>query len=163
MRQGVGELLGLKNNDVTAKAEMLIRRPVKDVFEAFINPAVTTKFWFTKSSGRLEAGKRIIWEWEMYGASSRVDVKAVDENRHIRIEWEGYSGPETVEWTFTPHGEEATFVSVKNSGFRGSESEVVKQALDSTGGFTWMLAGAKAYLEHGIRLNLTEDAHPKGL
>ena len=34
---------------------MLIRKPVADVFEAFIDPDVTTKFWFTKSSGRLEA------------------------------------------------------------------------------------------------------------
>lgn len=33
---------------------MLIRRPVMDVFEAFIDPDITTTFWFTKSSGRLE-------------------------------------------------------------------------------------------------------------
>jgi uncharacterized protein YndB with AHSA1/START domain len=37
---------------------MLIRRPVGDVFEAFVNPDITTQFWFTKSSGRLEAGKQ---------------------------------------------------------------------------------------------------------
>jgi uncharacterized protein YndB with AHSA1/START domain len=35
----------------SAKAEMLIRKPVEEVFEAFVNPAVTTKFWFTKSRG----------------------------------------------------------------------------------------------------------------
>ena len=29
------------------RAAMLIRRPVSDVFEAFVNPAVTTKFWFS--------------------------------------------------------------------------------------------------------------------
>ena len=46
-----------------AKTEMLIRRPVAEVFEAFINPDITTKFWFTKSSGRLEAGKQIRWDW----------------------------------------------------------------------------------------------------
>ena len=58
-----------------AKTEMLIRKPVAEVFEAFINPAITTKFWFTKSSGKLEAGKQIRWEWEMYNASAEVDVK----------------------------------------------------------------------------------------
>jgi uncharacterized protein YndB with AHSA1/START domain len=36
---------------VSAKAEMLIRRPVAEVFEAFVDPAVTTRFWFTKSEG----------------------------------------------------------------------------------------------------------------
>ena len=40
-----------------AKAEMLIRKPVKDVFEAIINPEITTKFSFTKSSGRLDENK----------------------------------------------------------------------------------------------------------
>jgi uncharacterized damage-inducible protein DinB len=40
-----------------AKAEMLIRKPVAEVFEAFVNPAVTTKFWFTKSIGDLSMTK----------------------------------------------------------------------------------------------------------
>jgi uncharacterized protein YndB with AHSA1/START domain len=48
--------LQLKQVPVT-KTGMLIRRSVADVFEAFVNPDITTKFWFTKSSGRLEAGR----------------------------------------------------------------------------------------------------------
>jgi hypothetical protein len=50
-----------------AKTGMLIRRPVAEVFEAFVNPDITTKFWFTKGSGRLEIGKQVQWDWEMYG------------------------------------------------------------------------------------------------
>jgi uncharacterized protein YndB with AHSA1/START domain len=46
----------MKNYQLTqtpmATAEMLIRRPVPEVFEAFVNPAITSKFWFTKGSGR---------------------------------------------------------------------------------------------------------------
>jgi uncharacterized protein YndB with AHSA1/START domain len=38
---------------------MLFRKPHAEVFEAFVNPEVATKFWFTKSSGRLEAGKKV--------------------------------------------------------------------------------------------------------
>ena len=33
---------------------MLIRKPVAEVFEAFVDPDITAKFWFTKGSGRLE-------------------------------------------------------------------------------------------------------------
>ena len=40
-----------------AKAEMLIRKPVAKVFEAFVDPEITRRFWFTKSTGRLETGK----------------------------------------------------------------------------------------------------------
>ena len=60
-----------------AKAEMLIRRPVAEVFEAFVNPAITSKFWFTKGSGRLQAVGQIRWDWEMYGHSAQVSVKAL--------------------------------------------------------------------------------------
>lgn len=55
--------------DPVVKVEMLIRKPVHEVFEAFINPGITSKFWFTKGSGRLEAGTRVQWEWAMYGAT----------------------------------------------------------------------------------------------
>jgi uncharacterized protein YndB with AHSA1/START domain len=41
------------------KTGMLIRKSVSEVFEAFINPDITTKFWFSKSSGRL--GARILF------------------------------------------------------------------------------------------------------
>lgn len=39
-----------------AKAEMLIRKPAAEVFAAFVDPAITANFWFTKGSGRLEPG-----------------------------------------------------------------------------------------------------------
>ncbi|SRR6266436_2543264 len=146
-----------------AKAEMLIRKPVAEVFEAFINPEITTRFWFTKSSGRLDAGKQVTWTWEMYNASSQVTVREVEQNKRILIEWSGYGSPNTVEWIFTPYGNDATFVSITNAGFSGDGDELVKQALASTGGFTIVLAGLKAFLEHGIILNLILDRFPKDL
>lgn len=91
-----------------AETEMLIRKPVADVFEAFIDPAITTNFWFTKSSGRLEAGREVRWDWEMYGVSTSVLVKAIDPNKRILIEWDGYSGRTTVEWEFSARDDATT-------------------------------------------------------
>ncbi|WP_373228543.1 SRPBCC family protein [Cohnella sp.] len=143
------------NHVPIAKAEMLIRKPVEEVFEAFIDPAITTKFWFTKSSGRLESGKNVQWDWEMYGASADVDVKEVEENKRILIEL-----GTTVEWIFTPRAENETFVSIINTGFEGDGDDIVKQAIDSTEGFTIVLCGLKALLEHNIVLNLVADKAP---
>src|SRR5512146_543129 len=95
-----------------ARVEMLIRKPVADVFEAFIDPAVTTRFWFTKSSGRLSPGKRVRWEWEMYGAFADVTVKVVEPDKRILIEWSSGNAPTTVEWVFTPRADQTTFVSI---------------------------------------------------
>lgn len=147
-----------------AKAEMLIRKPVAEVFEAFIDPAITSRFWFTRGSGRLEPDKKIQWDWEMYDVSVQVNVKAIEQNKRILIEWSSDDDlPTTVEWIFTPQADNTTFVSITNAGFSGDGDEIVKQAMDSTGGFTFVLSGLKAFLEHNINLNLVADHFPQGL
>ena len=99
----------------------------------------------------------------MYSASASVKVLAIDQNKRIKIEWP-YNGAITeVEWIFTPYGKDATYVSIINSGFKGDGDKIVDDALGSKGGFTWVLAGLKAYLEHGIELNLVSDAYPREL
>ena len=145
-----------------AKAQMVIRRPVREVFDAFVHPEITTRIWFTHSSGRVEEGKHLRWDWEMYDLSAEVDVLTVVDLERIVIEWPyGPNGtPTEVEWTFTPLGESATFVTVTNRGFVGTPAEVADQAVDSTGGFSFLLARAKALLEHGIELNLVVDHAP---
>ncbi len=133
------------------------------VFEAFVNPAITSRFWFTKSSGRLEPGKQVQWDWEMYHSSSQVLVKAIEQNRRILIEWSSSGAPTTVEWLFTSRADGTTFVSITNTGFSGDGDEIVDQAIGSTAGFTMVLAGLKALLEHNIILNLVADRFPDGL
>lgn len=126
--------LRLKQAPVMRTA-MLIRKPAADVFEAFANPKITTRFWFTKSSGRLEAGKQVQWDWEMYDISTAVTVKAIELNKRIVIEWPGYSGLTTVEWIFEPQPDGTTFVRIAEAGFTGDGDQLLKQPADSTGGF----------------------------
>ena len=147
----------------TAKAQLLIRKPVREVFEALVDPAIISRFWFSKGSGRLETGKRIRWDWEMYGHHTDVDVKNIEVNKRILIEWNGPENPTTVEWTFEDKGNNKTFVVVKNWGFTGDGDKVVAQALDSTGGFTFVLAAPKVFLEHGIEPNFVIDHAPDAL
>lgn len=122
-----------------AQAHMLIRRPVAQVFEAFVDPAITSRFWFSRGDGRLDQGKRVMWYWDMYGVSAEVDVRALEKDRRILIDW-----PTPVEWTFSPRGDDATFVTITASGFEGTDDDKVAQAVDAMGGFTMVLAGCKA-------------------
>jgi uncharacterized protein YndB with AHSA1/START domain len=139
------------------RAQLLIRRPVREVFEAFVDPAITTRFWFTKGSGRLEPGKKVRWDWEMYGVHADVQVDAIEADRRIAVTWSG-PGPK-IEWTFQARPDQTTLVVVSNTGFATDESAVA-QAIDSMGGFTSLLASAKAFLEHKIELKLVADHHP---
>jgi uncharacterized protein YndB with AHSA1/START domain len=140
---------------------MLIRRRARDVFRAFVDPDITTKFWFTKSSGKLVPGGKVQWEWEMYGVSVPVSVIEVDPDRRIVIQWAGKNGATTVEWEFTERSDGTTFVSITNHGFTGDGDDLCSQVADSTQGFTLVLAGLKALLEHNICLNLVPDRYPK--
>jgi len=109
-----------------------------------------------KGSGRLEEGKRIRWDWEMYGASAELEVKQLNQNEQIVILFEDDT---TVEWIFTSRTE-GTLVSITNKGFKGSPTEIVNQVIDAKGGYTIVLCGLKALLEHNIILNLVSDRFP---
>lgn len=141
---------------------MLIRRPPDDVFRALVDPAVTTRFWFTKSSGRVEPGARIRWEWEMYGVGADITVKEVDENRRILIEWGDDAESTSVEFRFTPWEDDATYLEVTESGITVSGDELVARVAGSVGGFTIALCALKALLEHDIVLTAVADRYPAG-
>ena len=147
------------NNTKQVEARMLIRKPVATVFEAFVDPSITKHFWFTKGSGKLEVGKTITWEWEMYNVSTDVLVKEVIPNEKISIAWD--EPPTTVDFLFKPLSADTTYVVIRNYGFTKEGDELLEQFKDLTGGFTTVLDGLKAYLEHGINLNLIADKYPK--
>ena len=87
-----------------ARATMLIRRPTAEVFDAFADPAATSRFWFTRGSGRLQPGARVRWDWEMYGVGTDVVVRTIEPGRRILIDWDTADEPTEVEWLFEAHG-----------------------------------------------------------
>ncbi|HRN33771.1 MAG TPA: SRPBCC family protein [Saprospiraceae bacterium] len=143
----------------TVETQMLIRKPVSLVFQAILDPTITTNFWFTKSNGKLEVGKTVKWEWEMYGVSSNVLTKEIIPNKLISTEWGDPAT--TVDYEFTELTDETTYVVIKNYGFKETGDDLIQAVQDNTGGFTTVLDGMKAYLEHNIKLNLIADKFPK--
>lgn len=97
-------------------------------------------------------------DWEMYGFSRQVDVLAIAPGERILVQWRAYGDPTPIEWLFVPRPDNTSFVSITNSGLCDAQ-----QAIDSTEGFAFVLAGAKALLEHGVMLNLVPDRFPDGL
>ena len=147
------------NKAKCAEAQMLIRKPVEEVFEAFINPSITKNFWFTKGSGRLEVDKKITWEWEMYNVSTTVIAREILPNQRILFEWD--SPAKAVEFNFKELDDDSTFVTVTESGYDKKGDELIAAIKDSTSGFTTVLDGLKAFLEYRINLNLIADKYPK--
>jgi hypothetical protein len=67
--------VGMSNLQLTQvpimKTGMLIASNTSTAALRRLPTRTSPKFWFTKGSGRLEAGKQVQWDWEMYGISVR--------------------------------------------------------------------------------------------
>lgn len=51
--------MDMENKARSAEAQMVIRKNVAEVFNAFIDPSQTKNFWFTKNSSKLEQDKEV--------------------------------------------------------------------------------------------------------
>jgi len=145
----------MQTKDFTIAVQMLIWRPVNEVFNAFIDPTVTTNFWFTKSSGPLEEGKTVIWEWETTNVSALVNVDEIIVNKLIRLDW-GHPIP-ILEIEFIAYGDHATLVIIRNFATTLTVGKIINDVIESTSNLTSVLDGLKAYLEHNTKLNLIGD------
>jgi len=97
----------------------------------------------------------------MYQVSSKVNVKEIIPNKKITVTWN--EPATTIDFSFQAVDDHSTYVVIKNYGFDKTGDELLREINGSTGGFTTVLDGLKAYLEHNINLNLIADKFPKGV
>lgn len=144
---------------IEVRQQMAIRRPVADVFTAFADPGITTRFWFNRSSGPLADGAEVTWYWDIYDVAAGVRVLDFQLDTRILLEWGSPGGDDwtVVDFTFESKSAGRTLVTVVNKGFSGDADSILATALDSMGGFSLVLAAAKAWLEHGVDLKIVED------
>lgn len=145
------------STEPVAKAQMLIRKPASEVFNAFTDPNHTTKFWFDKTTGPLTEGASVEWTWTKFNMTFPVTVEEFTQNEKVIMTWGSGEYLSSLTWDFTDRGKDGTYVTIVNDGFLGTDDEKVAKALNSTGGFNLVIAAAKAYLEHGIELNIVAD------
>ena len=67
----------------------------------------------------------------------------------------------TVDYEFNSLTEDTTYVVIENYGFNQTDEDLIETINDNIGGFTTVLDGLKAYLEHNIKLNLVADKFPQ--
>jgi uncharacterized protein YndB with AHSA1/START domain len=139
-------------SDIVARARMLIRSPIQDVFDAFTDPQRIRDFWLKSSSGPLTRGAHVEWEFMLPGAREVVDVMEFVQNDRIKFRW---SNGSVVDLTFDQHADGTTRVSVVVSGFSGADSAA--QAVNATEGFAIVLCDLKTLLETGKSGGMVRD------
>ncbi|MBN1612481.1 MAG: SRPBCC domain-containing protein [Polyangiaceae bacterium] len=133
---------------------MLIRRPVEEVFDAFVRPEQLTRFWLRSAAAPLAPGRTVRWEFLVPGASVDTTVDALERNLQLAVRW---SDGTRVRWRFESRPDSASTVEVEQSGYTGTEAEAAEAAIEATQGFTIVLCDLKTLLETGTSHNITRD------
>lgn len=152
-----GEVAAATN--LSAIAQIRIRRPPSDIFTAFADARAMSKFWFTRRDDGLRAGETVTW---FIGSgedaiSFDIRVKEISAPDKIVIEWENGGEYTQVAWTITETAGGDSILTIEESGFTGSRDSIVERVLDSTGGFNQVIIAAKALIEHGVEIHLVAD------
>jgi uncharacterized protein YndB with AHSA1/START domain len=139
-------------SSVNATVEMLIRKPAKDVFDAFANPRIIEKFWLKSASGPLAKDATVEWEFMVQGARETVTVTEFIANQVIAFKW---SDGVAVEMKFEQQDKNSTRLSVNATGFNGADESSL--AVNATEGFTIVVCDLKSLLETGQSGNMVRD------
>jgi uncharacterized protein YndB with AHSA1/START domain len=136
------------------KATMIIRRPAGEIYRAFVEPEMLTRFWLSGASGPLIVGQPVRWDFMVPGASLQCEASVLEEGKRIEVSWPDGT---TVTWKFSPGIESTTLVEVEHQGFKGSPQEQLDAAIDSTQGFSIVLCDVKVLLETNASPHLVRD------
>jgi len=139
-------------SELISRAEMLIRKPVSDVFSAFTNTSTLEKFWLKRANGSLAEGAVVHWEFLVEGAQDTVTVTEFSANQIIAFT---FSDGVAVELKFEPWRDAGTRLSVKATGFSGEDA--IASVVDATEGFSIVLCDLKTLLETGTSAGMVLD------
>lgn len=141
----------MKNKTLDIKTAIQILKPVNEVFEAIVDPDKMTNYFISKSTGRMEEGKRIIWKFPEFDLEFPIRVSKIEKNKYISFYWDTDGIELFVEITLTTKDNNSTIVTITEKS-RNNDEAGIKWLKGNTEGWANFLACLKAYLEYGINL-----------
>jgi uncharacterized protein YndB with AHSA1/START domain len=139
-------------NQLEIKAGLKILKPREEVFEAIVDPKKMSGYFISKSSGRMETGKTLIWQFPEFDMQFPVRVEKVDSPTYISYYWSDPDGTETkVEFNLKTADADSTLVSITEKS-RENNDKGIEWLRRNTEGWANFLACLKAYIEYGINL-----------
>jgi uncharacterized protein YndB with AHSA1/START domain len=141
----------MANQMLGIKTALQILKPVNDVFEAIVDPDKMSKYFISKSSGRMEDGKQLMWKFPEFDMEFPIRVGKIERDKYISYSWDVDGIELLVEMTLKPHGNNSTVITVTENS-RNIDEAGIKWLMGNTEGWANFLACLKAYLEYGINL-----------
>jgi uncharacterized protein YndB with AHSA1/START domain len=141
----------MKNKTLEIKAALQISKPVNEVFEAIVDPVKMSNYFISKSSGRMEEGKLLTWQFPEFKMNFPVRIGKIERNKYISFYWDIDGIELLTEMTLTPKTNDSTLVTISEKSRKNDEAGI-KWLKGNTEGWANFLACLKAWLEYGINL-----------
>lgn len=143
--------------DLKFQVQTKIQKPVSEVFDAVYNPDKLSGY-FTNggASAPLEEGTTVEWAFADNPGDEKfkfpVTVQKVVRNELIVFEWQGAKSHNTrVEMSFEETGPSETLVKITETGWKENQEDL-ESSYGNCSGWTHMIDGLKAFVEHGVNL-----------
>src|SRR3954471_20707816 len=91
---------------------MQIQKPINEVFDAIVNPEKMSNYFISKSTGKMEEGKELIWNFPEFDFDCPVRVGKIETNKYISYYWPMDNLELFVEMTLTEREDNSTLVSI---------------------------------------------------
>jgi uncharacterized protein YndB with AHSA1/START domain len=141
----------MKNELLEIKTAIQILKSVNDVFEAIVNPSKMSNYFISKSTGRMEEGRQLKWQFPEFEMEFPIKVGKIEKDKYISFYWDLDGIELLVEITLTSIDNTATIVTITEKSRKNDEAGI-KWLKGNTEGWANFLACLKAYLEYGINL-----------
>ncbi len=141
----------MSKESLEVNVSLQILKPAHEVFEAIVDPAKMTQYFISKSSGRMEEGKQIMWRFPEFDMEFPIRIGKITPDKYISYYWEVDGEELLVEMKLVQGEDDATIVNITEKR-RENDEAGIKWLMGNTEGWANCLACLKAYLEYGINL-----------
>ena len=111
----------MKTDKLEIKVALQISKPIDIVFEAIINPDKMTNYFISKSTGIMEEGKELIWNFPEFDMDYAVRVGKIEVNKYISYYWNTEVKELFVEIMLESQANGSTLVSISETGMPNNE------------------------------------------
>jgi uncharacterized protein YndB with AHSA1/START domain len=130
---------------------MQIQKPVHLVFDAIINPDTMSYYFISKSTGMMEEGSELIWNFPEFEMDYPVRVGKIIKDKYISFYWLVDEIELLVEMTLTERENNSTLVTITEKS-RDNDLKGLKWLSGNSFGWANFLTCLKGYLEYRIKL-----------
>jgi len=141
----------MNTDPLEIKVAMQIQKPINEVFEAIVNPEKMSNYFISKSTGAMEEGKELIWNFPEFDFDCPIRVGKIEQDHYVSYYWKMDEIELLVEMTLTTRENNSTLVSITEKS-RANDEAGLKWLSGNSFGWSNFLACLKAYLEYGINL-----------